>query len=92
MFFRPAETPAPTASSLSLLNGVNGAYDPLLEVELLQLRASVNALAMQCNHINQQITAEVGDLELERSLILGTDESSCHSATAATTAHPGSRP
>jgi len=44
-----------TASSLSLLNGT---YDPLLEVELRKLRASVNALAMQCNHINQQINAE----------------------------------
>eukprot|EP00913_Durusdinium_trenchii_P000227 g208.t1 len=46
-----------TATSLSMLNN-NGAYDPLLEVELRKLRASVNALAMQCNHINQQINAE----------------------------------
>lgn len=63
----PADAPQPaqpapenmaaalTASSLSLLNGT---YDPLLEVELRKLRASVNALAMQCNHINQQINAE----------------------------------
>ncbi|CAJ1364971.1 unnamed protein product [Effrenium voratum] len=65
---KPAPAPVPTnpanggssgpltASSLSQLN--NGTYDPLLEAELRKLRASVNALAMQCSQINEQINVE----------------------------------
>jgi len=45
-----------TAASLSQLN--QSLYDPLLEAELRLLRASVNALAMQCSQINDQINAE----------------------------------
>lgn len=57
----PRTDPAPvagglTAASLSRLN--QGVYDPLLEAELRRLRASVNALAMQCSQINDQINAE----------------------------------
>mmetsp|Transcript_8100 Transcript_8100/g.14139 ORF Transcript_8100/g.14139 Transcript_8100/m.14139 type:complete len:316 (-) Transcript_8100:304-1251(-) len=59
-----------TAASLSQLN--QSMYDPMLEAELRYLRASVNALAMQCSQINDQINAEkalVGRAALHQQLL-----------------------